>query len=420
MTSAIIGVVLFWKIVMGRGFETPTHELAVYIMLGYSILHVLSRSFITTFQAKKEIAKAQIPLFFETLFRVAVTIYVALAGFGALALAFTYIIGDIAFFLSSFFLLRKYPIKKPSKSYLKDYTAFAFPMAFVVASTLIMSNIDKVLIQLFWSAKDVGYYFAAFNLSRFINVFTLAVGALLFPTFSTLHMNKNIIGIRKLTFQSERYLSMIVFPMVIGIVILADPAVHILLSNRYYPAVPILQILPFFALFAALERPYQSQFIGMNRPKLARNRIFIMVFLNIVLNILLIPKDIQMLGIDLAGMGATGAAIATVVSYAAGLVYSRVIAWKLTKIKGNPRILLHAVAAGIMAAILYVLLYRLNMVESISRWYHLIGFAVLGFGIYMGILCLLREFSKEDFHFFIEILNIKKMFRYIYEEIRGK
>jgi O-antigen/teichoic acid export membrane protein len=283
-----------------------------------------------------------------------------------------------------------------------------------------MTNINNVLIQLFWSAKEVGYYFAAFRLSQFINMFTIAIGTLLFPTFSSLHANKNISGIKRLIFQSERYLSMIVFPIVISLVVFAIPVIHILLSDAYIPAAPIIQILPFFALFSALERPYQSQFLGMNYPKIARNRIFIMVLLNLILNIILIPKDIQMFDIDLAGMGATGAAIATVVSYGIGLLYSRVMAWKLTEIKGNPRILLHAIAAAIMALILYILLYGLNMIESIARWYHLLGFAILGFSIYFGVLYLLREFSKEDFYFFMDTLNLKKMINYIYSEVKGK
>ena len=91
MTVVIIGAVIFWKVILGYGFETSTHELAIYIMIGYWVLHLFGRAFESTFNARREIAKGQIPLLLETLIRVAVTIYVALAGFGAIALAFTYI-----------------------------------------------------------------------------------------------------------------------------------------------------------------------------------------------------------------------------------------------------------------------------------------------------------------------------------------
>lgn len=419
MSSVVIGVVFFWKAIMGRGFETPAHEIAIYIMIGYWVIRIFAKSFVSTFNAKKEIAKAQIPLLLETLVRVVVIIFVALAGFGAIALAFTYIAGEIVYFLSTLYFFRGYPIKRPSSDYFKDYSKFAFPLIIVVTCATIMANIDKVLIQLFWSAEEVGYYFAVFRLSIFINMFTVAIGTLLFPTYSTLYAENNIRGIRWLTFQSERYISMIVFPMVFGLVVLAEPVAHILLSG-WMPAIPILQILPFYVLLAALERPYQSQFLGMDRPKLARNRVVIMVCFNVLLNIILIPSDIQMLGLKLAGLGARGAAIATVVSYGVGLIYSRAMAWKLTKIKGTSRIILHAIAAGIMGFVIYVLFYRLNMIVLITRWYHLLGFAFLGFGIYISILFILREFTKKDLDFFLDTLNIKKMFRYVKDETRGK
>ena len=343
-----------------------------------------------------------------------------MAGFGVLALAFTHVVGEATQLIVVLFLFRRYPIKKPSLEYFKEYSKFAFPLIMISVCSIIMTNIDRVLIQLFRSASDVGYYSSAFRLSAFINMFTLAIGGLLFPTFSMLHTNNNIAGIRKLAHKSERYLSMIVFPMVFGMVILAEPTIFILLSG-WMPAVPILQILPFFVLFAALERPYQSQFFGMNQPKIVRNRVLIMAFINVLLNIVLIPKDIQMLGgIKLAGMGATGAAIATVVSYGIGLIYSRAMAWKLNGVKGNPRIILHAIAAGAMAVIIYVILYGSNFIIYITRWYHLLIFSLFGLIIYISILFLLSEFTKDDFRFFIDALNIKKMLKYISDELRGK
>ncbi|UCF13554.1 MAG: flippase [Thermoplasmatales archaeon] len=420
MTLITLVVIFFWKAIMGRGFETSTHELAIYIMMGYWAIKLITESFITTFRAKKEIAKANVPIFLGTLIRVAVTIYVAVGGFGAIALAFTYISGEIAYLLSALYLFRIYPIKRPTHTYFKDYSKFAFPLVIVVSCSIIMTNIDKVLIQLFWDAADVGFYFAAFRLTVFINMFTLAIGTLLFPTFSMLHADNNIEGIRRLTFQSERYLSMIIFPIVLGMVVLAEPAVFILLSG-WMPVVPILQILPFFVLLAALGRPHDVQIVGMGYPKLSRNRVLIMVCFNVVLNIILIPKDIQMLGgIQLAGMGAKGAAIATVISYGIGLVYNRIIAWKLTKVKVNPRILLHGLAAGVMATILYNILYTFNMIEFLTRWYHLLAISLLGLGIYLVILFLFKEFTKIDFHFFIDTLNIKKMIQYIRKELKNK
>ena len=209
---------------------------------------------------------------------------------------------------------------------------------------------------------------------------------------------------------------MIVFPIIILMVALAEPIIHILLSDKYLPALPVMQILPFFVLLEVLSQPYQSQLQGMNMPHIVRNRILIMMIVNIVLNLILVPKDIQSLGIKLAGLGATGSAIASVVAYFVGLLTTRVYAFRVANIKGNYRILLHIVAAALMG----IIIYYITNIFYIGRWYQLIGISLFGLLFYFGILFLLKEFKKEDFNLFLDTLNIKKMVSYIRSEVRKK
>ena len=186
-------------------------------------------------------------------------------------------------------------------------------------------GVDKVLIQLFWSSTQVGEYFAVYNLSRFVILFVTSVGVLLLPTISENHAKNNFDKIKNLVLQSERYLSMIVFPIIFILAALAYPVIHILLSGKYLSALPVLYILPFFIVFEALSQPYTIQLQGSNMPQKARNRVILMAGVNVILNLVLIPKDIQSLGIKCAGLGTEGAAIATVIAYLVGLIYIRVV-----------------------------------------------------------------------------------------------
>jgi O-antigen/teichoic acid export membrane protein len=386
-------------------------------MLIYFILWSLSLIIKTTFQAKKQTAKQQLPMLFETLGRVVATVYVIWMGLGPLALAWTYVIGEIAVFVSLAYFFRGNKIGKPSWDMFKQYWIFAWPLAIVVASTILMTNIDKVLIQLFWGAAEGGNYFAIFHLSRFLTVATMAIGVLLFPTISAMYTKSDMEGIKKLSYTAERYLSMAIFPIVFGMIFLAEPVIHIMLSNKFYPAIPILQILPVFALFDALERPYQMKLLGMNLPHFSRNRVLLMVTVNVGLNFLLIPKDINVLGIDLFGLGAVGAAVATVIAYAIGLIYTRLVVWRVSHITVNWRIVLH----GISALLMGVIVYSLNeMVYPIGRWFVLFAYGLLGLGIYLGFLAVMHEFTKKDLDLFMDTLNIKKMYVYIRDEIREK
>jgi O-antigen/teichoic acid export membrane protein len=372
--------------------------------------------FTTTFSAKKEIAKGQIPYFIYTIIRVFITIIIAYFGFGVLALAYTYLIGEVFQFVVAYYFFRTYPVKKPSLDYLKNYAKFAFPMAIASASYIVILNIDKVFIQLFWGAQQVGEYFAVFNLSRFVLNFSSALAVLLLPTISEYHAKNYMDDIRKLTLTSERYLSMITFPIVILLVVLAEPVIHILLSDKYLPALTVLQILPFFVLFEVLSQPYQSQLQGMNMPHIVRNRILLMMIVSIVLNLILVPVDIQSLGLKLAGLGATGSALAIVIAYFVGFITTRVYAFRVANMKGNHRIILHIVSAALMG----IIIYYLTNIFYIGRWYELIGISLLGLFIYLGILFILREFNKEDFNLFLDTLNIKKMLAYIIDELKGR
>jgi len=409
-----------WKYVMGRGFESPLHEQAIYVMLAYFVLYTLSQTMITTFNAKKEVTKSEIPLFFYNIVRIFATIIVAYTGMGVLALAYTYVLGEIVHFILAYLLFRKYPVGKPSKKYIKSYTSYAFPIAIASISAVIMTNIDKVTIQLFWGSQQVGEYFAVYNLAQFLIIFSTAVGTLLFPTISEHFANKNLGAIRDITLKAERHLSMITFPIIILMVVLATPIIFILLSAKYEPALHVLQITPFFILFAVMLNPYEKQLSGMNMPKIVRNRIVLMMVINVILDLLLVPNDIRSIGLyNLPGLGATGAAIGTVVSYFIALIYTRYTAFKLVKIKGNYSVILHGIAAAVMGLIIYYITDYGHYI-TITRWYHLVIISLFGLAIYYGILYLLREFKKEDFWFYIDTLNIKKMVQYIKEEFRMK
>lgn len=414
LAAIVVAVVLIWRFLLGRGFESPTHELAIYIILGYYAINSIGTFFYNTYSATKEIAKAQIPLVIGTVARTIAILFVALSGLGALALAWAYVFGEVIFLCISILFFRGFHIKKPTKECFRSYSTFAMPLILVGISATIITNTDKVLIQFFWNSTEVGYYFACFRIVQFLLVAASAVGTLLLPTISGFHSNEDMDSIKKTVFLSERYISMLIFPMVIGIVVLAEPTVRILLSSSFYPAAPILMVLPFFVILEALSQPYMYQVIGMNKPVLARNRILIILGLTVLFDIILIPSNIKSINLKLAGLGALGASYATVIGYAAGLIYCRYAAWKLAKNPFNPRILLHLIAASIMGLILYGLMTIL----PIQRWYILLGYALLGLGIYLLVLFLLKEFTRKDLDFVVDLLNVKKMWKYMKEEIK--
>jgi hypothetical protein len=86
------------------------------------------------------------------------------------------------------------------------------------------------------------------------------------------------------------------------------------------------------------------------------------------------------------------------------------------KIKISKKPLLHIFTACTMGCILY---YAGTFIPFV-RWYHLIFFGLIGLGVYVGILYLLKEFTKEDLNFFLDTVSPKEMAKYVKSELKRK
>ncbi|PJB21788.1 MAG: flippase, partial [Euryarchaeota archaeon CG_4_9_14_3_um_filter_38_12] len=397
---------------------------------------------------RKETAKSQVPMVSETLFRVPLMILVASAGVAGISiiapelgydkiqpfvwpsflrgmqdfiashavgsLASTYVLGMFAMLILSLFFFRRYPISRPSKEYFKSYFVFALPTMLISTIAVISTNIDRVMIGYFWRAEDVGFYFSAQKIAFFVLVISSSVGALLFPTISSYHAKNQLSDIRKTVNLALRYISMTACPSVVFIIVFRKPVIDIILSSAFYPAAPVLIVLLVYILIISLTSPLIYIVTGMNRPGLAAKAGFIVCAINIVLNTLFIPKNgvLSIFGIN----GPTGAAVATVISGFVGLVIYVFLSKRLVKIKISKKPLIHMSAACVMGG----LLYYINTLTAFVRWYHLIFFGIIGLAAYLGILYLLKEFTKKDLTFFLDTVNPKEMGRYVKSELKRK
>jgi len=337
------------------------------------------------------------------------------AAHAVVALAMCYAIGIGAVFLVATWLLRRYPIKRYNKELAKNYLVFALPVMFLSVTSIIAANVDKVMLGYFWSFKEVGYYFSAQRIITLLLAIPTAVGTVLFPTISEYHSQNNVAGIKEVTHSAERYISMVAIPLITFVIIFPAPIINIVLSSAFLPAASTLAMLAIYVFIFSLTRPYSSLIIGINRPDIAAKIGVGMCIVNIGLNYLFIPEWglLSPLGIT----GPVGAATATALSQLVGFVGLRVAAMRLTGMKlmqtNTPR---HIVAGVVMG----IVLYYLNSLIPLVRWYHLIGFALVGVAVYVGVLVIIREFKKRDLKFFLDLAQPVGMLKYIKSELKGK
>ncbi|HUS99534.1 MAG TPA: oligosaccharide flippase family protein [Candidatus Thermoplasmatota archaeon] len=442
LTSLMVGVVLLsifiWKNIFQYKFYDATTESVVYVVLVYYVLADLAQIATVTFEAKKEIAKRELTYIFETI-KTPLMILVAVAGVGTMAtiqpaipwpdflsplqnflanhaigsLAMTYVFAILASFVVGLWLLRKYPIKKPSWELGKEYAAFALPIMLISVIGVISVNIDKIMLGFFWTSVEVGYFFSMQQIMQMLMILHIAVGTVLFPTFSEYHTKKDFQKIIDAAGASERYISMVMVPPVVVFIVFANPVIGTILSDAFYPAASTLIVLSIYVYILSLTRPCFALCSGINKPIIGAKIGAVMCCINIGLNFLLIPKNglLSWAGIN----GPLGAAVSTIISGSIGFVWFKITVKKLIGVKIISRhIPRHIFAGFVMALVLYFSSFSILTI----RWYLLIVFSFIGLAVYLGVLYILKEFNKKDLRLFLNILQPKEMVNYIKSELK--
>ncbi|MFQ6013781.1 MAG: oligosaccharide flippase family protein, partial [Thermoplasmata archaeon] len=396
-----------WTGVLGRGFETPLQLPVIYVMLLYYTAVALAAIGFATFNGRLETAKSQTASLTGTVVRVAGMVAVVLFGLGAIALSWAYALGAVAAAGVVFLFLRRYPLARPTKRLVRSYVRFAYPLAIPTALGALAVTLDKTLIQLFWGVTQTGLYFTVQKVVIFLTVINAAVALLLFPSVSRFHARNDLDALRFKTGQAERYLSMIMAPVVAFLLLYPEGVIHVLLSDAFLPGATILRLFVVFTFLVALLVPRQAILQGMDRSDLYGRASLVGMVLILVLFAVLIP-----------GLGPEGAAVSFVVGYAVILALALAFSHRVVGDRIRGRVGLHLGAALGLAVLFALLIPRATGLEW--QWFHLLGAAAAFLGGYLAILSALREFRREDLRLFLDLLDPRKMARYVYGELTSK
>lgn len=115
----------------------------------------------------------------------------------------------------------------------------------VLASNLLAHvgrNADNLLIGRFVGAMSLGYYAMAYNVMMFpVQRFSQVLASVLFPALSRLQEDTT-----RLTcgwFRAARLIGAVTIPLMVGLVVLAEPFVRVVYGEKWLPVVPVLRIL---------------------------------------------------------------------------------------------------------------------------------------------------------------------------------
>ena len=412
MAVFVLTVMLLWNDVLEGGMSPATWNLVILFLL-YFIMYDLSYIVIFTFEAKMQTTRAQLILMLDPLIRVPLIIFISLNHL-ADDIAYAYVLASIGVLLFSLFLVKRSELRWVRPTLFRSYLKFALPLSLIAIAGAVTDNLDKILIGYFGTSASVAFYSSSQTLLAMPAVVGVAVATLAFPSFSKLHSEGDMESIRNVTHEAERYIAMIVIPIVTLVFLFPTEISETIFGAQFSSAGDAMRFLAVAMGITLLNQVYTVQILGVNRPDISAKITLGTFLLNVILLMVFVPD--KLFGVQMLGLSYKGAAIESALVGAVVFLAVRLIVKDLTGTHSNPRILRH-ILAGMIAG---VAIEALSMVYEIVGFISLFIFAVVTLVVFFGALVALKEFSRKDIDYFIDLISPSKMLSYMGDEMKNK
>lgn len=234
----------------GTGYEILTPVLRVLsIRLIFSAINSVQQAYV----AKKMIFyKFFLATLFGTILSAFVGIWMAYNGFGVWALVAQYLTNTTVDTFVLGISLGKKPLFKISIERLKGLLRFGIH---ILGTSLLITGYQELralIIGKLYSPANLAYYDKGKQFPNLIvaNINT-SIGAVLFPKLA--NEQDNLLALKQTTRQSIRFSSFIMSPMMLGLVAVAESFVSLILTDKWLPCVPLLQLFCIFYLFQPIH-----------------------------------------------------------------------------------------------------------------------------------------------------------------------
>ena len=181
---------------------------------------------------------------------------------------------------------------------------YSVPLTATSTANVIDKQVDTLLIGFFLNPVAVSYYVISKQVVQFVETPVTALGFTLSPTFGAQKADGNVDQAARIYETALGHSLLLYIPVATGIVLVAEPTLELVFGDEYLGAVPVLQVLAFYAVLQSITKLTSN---GLDYLGRARERAIVKgttAVLNAGLNVVLIPT-----------IGVVGAAIATVITY---------------------------------------------------------------------------------------------------------
>lgn len=119
----------------------------------------------------------------------------------------------------------------------------SWPIAAYMVFTMIYFKADTIILSLYHSASAVGIYGAPYKILEVLIVAPAIFMGLVSPHLSNAWAQKNLVYFKKIFQKAFDVLSIVVWPLILGTIVLAQPIINLIAGSAFAASVPLLQIL---------------------------------------------------------------------------------------------------------------------------------------------------------------------------------
>lgn len=233
-----------------------------------------------------------------------------------------------------------------SISELADLVKKGFPFFFSGVFATMNCNLDILILGVVSTNEQVGLYSSAYKIINILIIGITMIFTPIFPVIIDMFNKKEYIKLSNLLNKVRKIILVIIFPLVIGGVLLSSELMMLLFGDEYYRAGIALKILIIYVGILYIRELYGYQLSASGKQKQYMNVVVISSFSNLVLNFIFIPK-----------YGFTAAAVTTLISEVINLILMRnkCIKYFPEIIFNKDKILGIILSTSIMGGLVYIL-----------------------------------------------------------------
>lgn len=233
-----------------------------------------------------------------TILSAIVGITMAYKGFGVWALVAQYIVNVVTVMVILWIVVRWRPNFKFSVKRFKDLFAYGWKIFAASIIKVLYNDLRSLVIGKFYSASDLAYYNKGQSFPQLVesNVGG-TIESVLFPAISKKQTSKDeMMGILRRAIKTSTYILM---PILAGLAAVSTPLITILLTEKWLPSVPYMQILCFTFMLMPVEMDNLQAIKAMGRSDIALKLEIIKKIIGITLLVVSIPFGVKAIAISM-------------------------------------------------------------------------------------------------------------------------